>query len=78
MSKVIDMFSRREIEEHINYENDELDQGYESENGCRLEEAASSVCSAAAKLAIECDLDTFDNYLGDLMCAIRHYQCMKK
>ena len=78
MNKVIDIFSRQVVEKHIYNENTELDQGYEPVNGSRLEEAASKVCSAAAKLAIECDLDTFDSYLGDLMSAIRQYQVLKK
>jgi len=39
-----------------------------------LEEAASNVCSAAAKLVIECDLDTFDTHLEPLKRAIRLYQ----
>ncbi len=76
MCKISGMFPRQEIEEHIHNGNDKLDQGYEPVNGSRLEAAASSVCSTAAKLAIECDLDTFDNYLGDLMSAIRHYQIL--
>jgi len=78
MRKVIDIFSRRVIEEQTKDENPELDPEDISLNEIRLEDAASRVCSAAAKLAIECDLDTFEDYLEDLMKMARIYQNLKK
>ena len=78
MRKVIDIFSRQVIEEQIKSENQKLDPENISLNGIRLEGAASRVCSAAAKLAIECDLDTFEDYLEDLMRAARHYKNLQR
>ena len=78
MRKVIDIFSRQVIEEQIKPENPKLDPENISLNEIRLEDAASKVCSAAAKLAIECDLDTFEDYLEDLMRVARHYKNLQR
>ena len=78
MRKVIDIFSRQVIEEQIKPENPKLDPENISLNEIRLEDAASRVCSAAAKLAIECDLDTFEDYLEDLMRVARHYKNLQR
>ena len=78
MRKVIDIFSRQVIEKQNKSENSKLDTENISLNEIRLEDAADKVCSAAAKLVIECDLDTFDDYLEDLMRVARHYKNLKR
>jgi hypothetical protein len=78
MNKIINMFSREVIKDQSYDEKGGFDPELAFAKKSGLEEAASNVCSAAAKLAIECELDTFENYLGDLMSAIRKYQILKR
>ena len=79
MCKVIDIFSGREIEDHISDASQSglcgLENGHKDINP--LEAAASEVCSAAAKLAIECEPITFETYLMELLKKINHYQTIK-
>jgi hypothetical protein len=78
MRKVIDIFSRQVIKEQTKPENPKLDPEDISLNEIRLEDVADRVCSAAAKLVIECDLDTFEDYLEDLMRVARHYKNLQR
>ena len=82
MAAVIDMFSGRLIKAEQNNRNksDKLDNEYKAKTVGKmgLEEAISQVYSAAAMLAIECDLDSFDYYVAELMKAVRHYKYLKK
>ena len=78
MRKVIDIFSRQVIEEQTKPENLKLDNENIFLNEIRIEDAASKVCSAAAKLVIECDLDTFEDYLEDLLRVARHYKNLQR
>ncbi|MBW2217959.1 MAG: hypothetical protein JRF40_00490 [Deltaproteobacteria bacterium] len=79
MHKVIDMFSRRAIIDDMDFEINDNHLALENMpgDGDPLEIAASDVCSAAAKLAIECDLETFEAYLAELKLAINNYQALK-
>ena len=81
MASVIDMFSGRLIKAEQNNGNktDKLDAECKTTVGVmNLEEAISQVYSAAANLAIECDLNTFDYYVAELLKAARHYNNLKK
>ena len=81
MASVIDMFSGRLIKAEQSNGNkpDKLDAECKTTVGeMYLEESVSQVYSAAANLAIECDLETFDYYVAELMKAVRHYKYLKK
>ena len=79
MTHVIDIFSRKSIAVKQPKDNQKysLDTEHKKIGKMSFEEAASQVCAAAAKMAIECDLDTFEDYLKDLMRAVRYYKNLK-